>query len=102
MVSIDGVHFRIMEPSLFNPKWYSHKFHGPGLRYDLAICIRTGNIVWASGGLPCGEWSDLRLARDVFIFGLREERKPLPIAVTTTQTFFIFLTETMMGRKNRF
>ncbi|EFX70022.1 hypothetical protein DAPPUDRAFT_113096 [Daphnia pulex] len=55
LVSIDGVDFRIMEPSPFNPKWYSHKFHGPGLRYELAICIQTGDIVWAYGGLPCGE-----------------------------------------------
>jgi len=48
-------------------KWYSHKFHGPGVRYELAFCIRTGDIVWAYGGVLCGEWADLRLVRDVFI-----------------------------------
>jgi hypothetical protein len=56
-----------MEPSEFDPKWWSHKFNGPGLRYEIAICIRTGDIVWAHGGVPCGEWPDLRLARNAFI-----------------------------------
>lgn len=66
-VSIDGTDFKIMEQSEFNPKWWSHKFNGPGLRYELAISIRKGDIVWAHGGLPCGEWPDLRLARNAFI-----------------------------------
>ncbi len=91
-----------MGPSPFNPKWYSHKFHGPGLRYELAICIRTGDIVWAYCGLPCGEWSDLRLARDVFIFGLREGEKAIADRGYNDPIFLIFLMETMMGRKNRF
>ncbi len=60
----------IMEPSEFNPKWWSHKFNGPGLRYEIGICIRTGHIVWAHGGLPCGEWPDLRLARNAIIEAL--------------------------------
>lgn len=61
-----------MERTTFSPKWYSHKFHGPGLRYELGICIRTGDIVWAHGRFPCGEWPDLRLARPAFILGLQE------------------------------
>ena len=56
-----------MEPTEFSPKWFSHKFRGPGLRYEIALSIATGNIVWAHGGYPCGEWPDLRLARDAFI-----------------------------------
>ena len=27
----------------------------------------TGDVVWAHGGMPCGEWSDLRLARNAII-----------------------------------
>ena len=26
----------------------------------------TGDIVWVNGGMPCGEWPDLRLARDSY------------------------------------
>ena len=56
-----------MEPTEFDPKWWSHKFNGPGLRYEIRICIRTGDIVWAHGGMPCGEWPDLRIARNAII-----------------------------------
>lgn len=66
-----------MEPSEFDPKWWSHKFNGPGLRYEVGLCIRTGDIVWAHGGLPCGEWPDLRLARNAFISGLQPGEKAL-------------------------
>lgn len=66
-----------MEPTEFDRKWYSHKFHGPGLRYEVGLCIRTGNIVWAHGGLPCGQWPDLRLARDAFVYRLQEGEKAL-------------------------
>jgi len=43
----------------------------------LAICIRTGDIVWACGGVSCGEWPDLRLARDAIIFNLKQEEKTI-------------------------
>lgn len=32
-VSIDGTDFRIYEPTPFSPRWFSHKFKGPGLQY---------------------------------------------------------------------
>ena len=60
-----------MQPSAFDPKWLSHKFNGPGLCSEVGICIRTGDIVWAHGGLPCGEWPDLRLARNAIIAALQ-------------------------------
>ncbi|KAH9095723.1 hypothetical protein LEN26_017765 [Aphanomyces euteiches] len=65
-VSLDGTDFRINEPSEFDPSWYSHKFHGPGLRYEIGLCIRTGHIVWANGGVACGLWPDLVLARSAY------------------------------------
>jgi len=66
-MSLDGTDCRIMEPSEFDEKWFSHKFNGPGLRYEIGVSIHTGDIVWAHGGYPCGEWSDLRLFRDALI-----------------------------------
>lgn len=44
-VSLDGADFKIEEPTPFSPKWFSHKFKGPGLRYEVGLCIRTGYIV---------------------------------------------------------
>lgn len=61
---MDGTDFRIFEPSPFDPKWYSHKFKGPGLRYEVALNIRTGEIVWINGPFPCGRFPDRIIARD--------------------------------------
>lgn len=46
-VSLDGSDFSINEQTPFNPKWYSHKLNGPGVRYEVGLNIRTGNMVWA-------------------------------------------------------
>jgi hypothetical protein len=62
-VTVDGVDFPIQEPSPFSPKWFSHKFKGPGLRYEIAVCIQTGHIVWIHGPFPCGPWPDLKIFR---------------------------------------
>ena len=44
----------------FNPKWCSHKFKGAGLRYEIAVNIQTGDIVWLNGPFPCGEFNDIK------------------------------------------
>jgi hypothetical protein len=69
-VTVDGTDFQIFEPTPFDPKWYSHKFKGPGVRYEIGICIQTGWIVWVNGPFPCGSWPDLRIARDWLIYEL--------------------------------
>jgi hypothetical protein len=38
-VTVDGTYFRINEPTDFSTKWFSHKFKGPGVRYQVAISI---------------------------------------------------------------
>ena len=53
----------IFEQSPFDAKWFSHKFKGPGLRYEIAICIVTGHIVWVYGAFPCGSHPDLKIFR---------------------------------------
>uniref|UniRef100_A0A336L3F9 CSON015158 protein n=1 Tax=Culicoides sonorensis TaxID=179676 RepID=A0A336L3F9_CULSO len=70
--SIDGVDFKIAEPSPFDPSFYSHKFKSAGLRYEIGLCLRTGEIVWAHGGFPCGRFPDLKIARDLFVEFLDE------------------------------
>jgi DDE superfamily endonuclease len=70
LVSVDGTDFAIMEPSPFSPRWFSHKMNGPGLRYEIAICIQTGEPVWVCGPFPCGSWSDIRIARNALVGAL--------------------------------
>ena len=62
---IDGVDFEIQEPRKhgFNKRWFSHKHRGPGVRYELATCVNTGDIVWYNGPFPCGKFNDLRIYR---------------------------------------
>ncbi len=62
-VSIDEIDFRICEPTPFDSKWFSHKFRGPGLHYEIGICIPTGWIVWVKGLYECGDWPDIEIAR---------------------------------------
>lgn len=48
-VSLDGTDFRIQEPyhpDGIDPSYYSHKFKAAGLRYEVGLNIRTGDIVW--------------------------------------------------------
>ena len=61
-ISVDGTDFRIQEPQPFNKRWFTKKFKGPGVRYEVGICIQTGFIVWINGPFPCGEWPDLKIA----------------------------------------
>ena len=65
LVTVDGTDYRIREPYPWrrdrNRKFYSHKFKGPGLRYELGICIKTGHIVWYHGPFPCGAFPDLKI-----------------------------------------
>lgn len=62
-MTVDGTDFRIYEPKPFNKRWYCSKFNGPGLRYELAVCIQTGDIVWINGPYPCGSYPDLKIFR---------------------------------------
>ena len=62
-MSVDGTDFKIQEPGHFDKAWYSHKLKGPGVRYKIAICIETGEIVWACGPFPCGSYPDVKIFR---------------------------------------
>ena len=64
LVTVDGTDYRIPEPSVFDTRWYSHKFRGPGLRYEISVCIRTGKIVSYNGPFECGRWPDLNIFRN--------------------------------------
>ena len=47
-VMVDGTVFHIQEPTPLDLRWYSHKFKGPGLCYEIGVCIKTGWIVWVN------------------------------------------------------
>ena len=68
LVSVDGVDFMIEEPFPYTKDvsniWYSQKFHGPGLRYEVGVGIKEGDIVWLQGPFPAGQHNDCTLFQD--------------------------------------
>lgn len=60
---LTGTDFRIFEPTPFWPGWKSHKFNGPGLRYEVAVSIQCGHIVWVYGPFPAGAAVDIEIYR---------------------------------------
>lgn len=72
LVSVDGTDFQILRKGR---KFYSHKFKKSGLRYEVAICIRTGDIVWISGPFPAGRWSDINIFRNGIIHHLDKNER---------------------------
>lgn len=49
LISVDCTHCPINEPWPFETMWYSEKLNGPGVSYEVAVCIKTGWIVWVNG-----------------------------------------------------
>ena len=78
LLSVDCVDFRICEPypydSAWSKKWSSHKFKmKPAVRYEIAICILTGEICWINGPWPCGQFNDWKIFNEC---GLRTFLEP--------------------------
>ena len=60
MSSVDGADFRFQASG----KWaYSYKYKKSGLRYLVALCIKTGDIVYLDGPFPPGDMNDLSCFR---------------------------------------
>ena len=63
-LAVDGTDFHI---ALHLKQWntfYSHKFNGPGVRYELAISIASGDFVHYKGPYACVERNDIQIFRD--------------------------------------
>ena len=43
------------------------------MRYEICVCIQTGDIVWWNGPFAAGEWPDLSIARHRLINMLDED-----------------------------
>ena len=64
---MDGTDFRFQAPNDgARPlrSWYSHKFKKSAVRYEIAVSIQSGDIVWASGPWPAGQYPDITIFRN--------------------------------------
>ena len=64
MISVDGTDFRMKKQKGESPKfWWGYKFKKPGVRYEVGISIKHGDIVWIHGPFPCGFYPDIKIFR---------------------------------------
>ena len=67
IISVDGVHFRINEPThgkySKNTKYYSHKFKTSALNYEIAIDLATSRVVHYNGPFPASK-NDITIFRE--------------------------------------
>lgn len=76
LVTVDGTHFRVYNKTLpnskrYNKKWYSHKFKAAAVSYEVAVCCKTGDIVWICGPFPAA-------VPDISIFRYKLKQLLLP------------------------
>jgi len=57
------------EPQPFTDDNFSYKLNGPGVRYEVGLCIQTGDLVWVNGPYQPGVYNDDMIAR---VMGLWE------------------------------
>ena len=55
--------------------FYSHKFKGTGLRYEVGVGIKGGDICWIQGPLPCGLYPDIKICRLALIHELDADER---------------------------
>lgn len=67
VMSVDGTDCVINELVLFIPMWFSQKFHGSSVRYEIGVPNVTDRIVWVNGPLPADKFPDLMIfKKDLF------------------------------------
>lgn len=62
LLSVDGTDFRIAKK--YRKPFYSYKFKKSGLRYEVGLCIKTGDICWWAGPYLPGIWNDEMIFKD--------------------------------------
>jgi len=78
LVSIDGMDCLIKRPGTTESilkSFFSYKSRSSGLRYEVGLCIRTGDIVWVIGPFPPGDWVDVEIFRFALQYMLDENER---------------------------
>ena len=53
----------------------SHKFKAPAVRYEVAVSIKKGDIVWLHGPFDPEKWPDINIFRNALIYYLDENER---------------------------
>ena len=72
LISVDGTDFQVPENGR---TFYSHKFKKSGVRYELGVCILTGDCVWVHGPFECGNWPNINIFNNSLKHHLAENER---------------------------
>ena len=73
-ITVDCTDCQIQEPFPFCGVYWSHKFNKAAFKYEVAVSIRGGDIVWVSGPWPAGV-SDAVVFQTVLSHHLGDDEK---------------------------
>ncbi len=69
------------------------------MRYEIGLNIRKGDIVWVNGGVPCGSWPDLKLARSQYCNEVDPGEKTIADRGYRDNNYFINPQDNQSGRR---
>lgn len=69
-MSADGTDFHMAMQ--YMKAFWSYKFKASGLRYEVGLCIKTGDIVWIHGPFPPGDWNDNMIFQNALMHHLED------------------------------
>jgi hypothetical protein len=75
LVTVDCTDCKTTKQGKCAKAFWSHKFRSSGLQYELAVCIKTGEIVWLHGPFPAGDWPDVNIFRHALKHYLGENER---------------------------
>eukprot|EP00804_Cyclotella_cryptica_P008160 CCRYP_004634-RA/>CCRYP_004634-RA protein AED:0.21 eAED:0.21 QI:0/-1/0/1/-1/1/1/0/100 len=84
----------------FDKKICSHKFKSNGLKYEVGVCIQSGNIVWINGPFRGGE-CDLNIARHAVIGALDEGEMVEADGGYEGEPFYIKISKDVTGEEQK-
>ena len=70
MLSVDGTD--LLMAMSYKKAFYSFKFKKMGLRYEVGLCIKTGDIVWWHGPFAPGLYNDNMVFKDALLKSLKK------------------------------
>jgi hypothetical protein len=62
LMSVDGADYRVAVS--YQKSYWPYKFKKSGLWYEIAICIKTGKMVWWNGPYLPGDYNDNMIFQD--------------------------------------
>ena len=77
MLTVDGTQCQIQEIRPWSEIWFSHKFNGPGLNYEIGILIHKPHLIWVRGPTPPGQFNDATVFKQALMQRLPVGRKAL-------------------------